>query len=135
MTFLMCRKLSFATCVAFMTCILSYWHLHICAFILLLYTTDFFYLYTMVLFMAFACFLSLAYFRVSRIGNNILIQFMVVPCIVIRNAYELFLLLMPPYEFFITCPCIFITFQPVRIISTSSVAGALYCLIYLAVFV
>jgi hypothetical protein len=48
----------------------------------------FFYLYTMALFMAFACFLLLAYFRVSRIGNNILIKLMVVSCIVIRNAHE-----------------------------------------------
>jgi hypothetical protein len=58
---------------------------------------------------------------------------MVVSCIVIGNAHELFLLLMPSYKFFITCPCVFITFQPVRSINTSSVVGVLYCLIYLAV--
>jgi len=60
---------------------------------------------------------------------------MVVSYIVIRNAHELFLLLMPSYKFVITCPCIFITFQPVRSIGTSSVVGVLHCLIYLAVFV
>jgi hypothetical protein len=60
---------------------------------------------------------------------------MVVSCIVIRKANELFLLLMPSYKSVITCPCIFITFQPVRSSNTSSVVGVLYSLIYLAVFV
>jgi hypothetical protein len=60
---------------------------------------------------------------------------MVVSFIVIRNAHKLFLLLTPSFKFVITRPCIFVTFQLVRIINTSLVAGVLYCLIYLAVFV
>ena len=74
-------------------------------------------------------------FRVSTIGNNILIKFMVVSFIVIRNAHKLFLLLTPSFKFVSTCSCISVTFQPVMVINTSSVVGILYCLIYLAVFV
>jgi hypothetical protein len=102
--------------------------LHRCAVILLLYTTDFIYLHTMAVFAAIACFLSLAYFPVCRIGNSMLIKFMVVSCFVIRNEIELFLLLMSSYKFVITYPSIFITFQPVRSINSPSVVGVLYCL-------